>query len=223
MLDDAVLAGGVHRLKHDQDRPAVSGIKSLLQILEALDAILEKIFRLVLREAERFVRTGISDTEAVGLVDPKAFGDVSEVHDEASLAGGHGHNERRNTAAKSGTAASISWRPRSTRMSASSGESFTAQMGERLGTQRLGIMPRAQHLHRHNARRQLDDAPARLDAEFSRVETGLFLELAGTGMQEIDLAADDVVAIGRPAREIDLPGITGVSGHLAEDHGAVRR
>ena len=31
VLDDAVLAGGVHRLQHDQHRPAVAGVKLLLQ------------------------------------------------------------------------------------------------------------------------------------------------------------------------------------------------
>jgi len=45
VLDDAVLAGRVHRLKHDQDRPAVARIEPFLKILEAFDAALEEIFR----------------------------------------------------------------------------------------------------------------------------------------------------------------------------------
>ena len=152
MLDDAVLAGRVHRLKHDQNRPVVSRIKSLLQILETLDAFLEKILRMVLREAERFVRIGVGDTELVGLVDPKAFGDVGEIH-EAEPSRRSRPQRAQEHGGKIGNSGidilAAAQHPDVGELR----QSFAAQMGERLGAQRLGIMPRAQHLHRDNARR----------------------------------------------------------------------
>jgi hypothetical protein len=36
VVDDAVLAGGIHPLEHDEQRPAAVGIEALLQLGEAL-------------------------------------------------------------------------------------------------------------------------------------------------------------------------------------------
>ena len=52
VLDDAVLAGRIHRLEHDQHRPAVLRVEPLLQIGEALDVRLEHLLGLVLVDIE---------------------------------------------------------------------------------------------------------------------------------------------------------------------------
>ena len=39
MLDDAILAGGIHALEHDQHRPSAMGVQALLHVLEPRDAV----------------------------------------------------------------------------------------------------------------------------------------------------------------------------------------
>ncbi len=48
MFDRAVLAGGIHRLEDQEQRPAVLGIEFLLHVTEKLDAFFEESLRLAL-------------------------------------------------------------------------------------------------------------------------------------------------------------------------------
>jgi hypothetical protein len=49
MLDRAVFAGRVHRLKHEQQRPVILCIKPVLQIGEFLDAFLQQYLRFLFK------------------------------------------------------------------------------------------------------------------------------------------------------------------------------
>ena len=76
MLDDAVLAGRVHALQHDQHRPAVLGIEPFLQVAEALDVLGEHRLGVVLVDVETAGVGGIErgEPEPVGIVDAEALG-----------------------------------------------------------------------------------------------------------------------------------------------------
>ena len=56
VLDGAVLAGGVHRLKDQQDAPAVLCVEHALRLAEPLDAAREQFFRLALLLGFELVR-----------------------------------------------------------------------------------------------------------------------------------------------------------------------
>ena len=69
VLDDAVLAGCIHGLEHDEHRPAVLGIEPLLQVGESPHAVGEDrlgIF-LVERKAEVFGGMVISNPKPLGV------------------------------------------------------------------------------------------------------------------------------------------------------------
>src|SRR5512141_514309 len=55
-LDDAVLAGGVDPLQHEEDTPPALGVEARLELLEPRVQALEVFLARVLGEAERFVR-----------------------------------------------------------------------------------------------------------------------------------------------------------------------
>ena len=76
VLDDAVLAGGVHRLQHDQHRPGAAGVKPLLQIGKPRDALGEHRlgFGLVDGEAAAVGGVVVRQLELVRLVDAVAAG-----------------------------------------------------------------------------------------------------------------------------------------------------
>ena len=88
VLDDAVLAGGVHRLQHDQHRPAVFGVKPLLQFGEPLDALGQHGLGIFFVDGQPAALGGIvlGQAEFVRLVDAEAFGDVLEFHDRHPIA-----------------------------------------------------------------------------------------------------------------------------------------
>src|SRR5215469_2207345 len=52
MLDRAVLPGCIHRLEHEQQRPAILGVKQVLLLCEPLGALLEELGRLALSELQ---------------------------------------------------------------------------------------------------------------------------------------------------------------------------
>ena len=82
MLDDAVFAGGIHALEHDQHRPSAMGVQTLLHVSEPRDAIGKDRahFLDVGRKAETFRRIEIGKLELVRLVDPAPFDDLGEFH-----------------------------------------------------------------------------------------------------------------------------------------------
>ena len=82
VLDDAVFAGGVHRLQHDQHRPAVVRVEPLLQFGEAFDAVSQHRLRffLVDRQTAAFGGIVLGQAEIVRLVDTEALGDMVELH-----------------------------------------------------------------------------------------------------------------------------------------------
>src|SRR5262249_28905251 len=82
MLDDAVFAGRVHALEHDQHRPAAMGVEALLHILQARDAVGENRPHPfdVGRETKAFGRIEVGKLELVRLVDPAMFDDLGELH-----------------------------------------------------------------------------------------------------------------------------------------------
>ncbi len=67
VLDGAVLAGRIHRLKHQQQRPAVLGVEHVLLLGEPLGAALEQIRRVVLVEIEAAGVGGIEILQAKAL------------------------------------------------------------------------------------------------------------------------------------------------------------
>src|SRR5262249_45015128 len=52
VLDQAVLAGRIHALEDQQQRPAVLGVELLLHVFELFDAVVEQLLRVVLLEVE---------------------------------------------------------------------------------------------------------------------------------------------------------------------------
>src|SRR5262249_10280312 len=70
-LDRAVLAGGVHRLKHEQQRPTVLGVEHLLLLREPLGASGEELGGLALAqvEATRVSRVVVLQAKTLALRD----------------------------------------------------------------------------------------------------------------------------------------------------------
>ncbi len=94
VLDGAVLAGRVHRLKHEQQRPAVLGVEHVLLFREPLGAAREQLGRLALAqlEAAGISRIEVLQTEALALRDAEridvfldAVEDLSSCHGAAPL------------------------------------------------------------------------------------------------------------------------------------------
>ena len=89
MLDDAVLAGGVHALKHQQHGPLALGIEPLLQLGGAGDAMGQDRLYIpdVGRETERLGGIVIVKLEVLRIIDPALlddlFGDLGDVHRRA--------------------------------------------------------------------------------------------------------------------------------------------
>ena len=82
MLDDAVLAGRVHALQHDQNRPAAIGVKPLLQFLKPRDALFENRLHIldIGRQAEALGRIVIGELEMPRFVDAALFDNFRKVH-----------------------------------------------------------------------------------------------------------------------------------------------
>ena len=71
MRDDAILAGSIHPLQHDQNRPMSISVKTLLQLRETFDVGSEKYLSLVLVEINS---PGIGSVKAH---QPKTFGIIN--------------------------------------------------------------------------------------------------------------------------------------------------
>ena len=86
VFDDAVLAGGVHALKHQQHGPLAMGIEPLLQVNEAGDPLGQDRLHVsdVGRETESLGGIVIVKLEVLRLIDPALlddlFGDLGDVH-----------------------------------------------------------------------------------------------------------------------------------------------
>ena len=68
MLDHAILAGGIHPLQHDQQRPAAVGIEALLQFAEALEVVREHRLGALLVEPAGVRGIERREAETVGIV-----------------------------------------------------------------------------------------------------------------------------------------------------------
>ena len=202
VLDQAVLAGGVHRLQHDQHRPAVCGVEPLLQIGQPLDALGEHGLGLALVDGEAVAlgRIVLGQPKLVRPVDAKAFGDAVELHGVSSTS---------SPPAK-----------RCARKARDEARHRRVEVGRRrarCGYRRVPAASRGQDdraCARARSRRprlarstlicaisapSTDRGPSRLRAEFGGVEPGLLLELAPHAEIEIDFAVHDVVRVGRAA------------------------
>src|SRR5262249_54396951 len=75
VLDGAILAGRVHRLKYEQQRPAVLGVEHVLLLCEPFAAALQEVDRLafVQLQATRVARIEILQSKAL------AFGDAERI------------------------------------------------------------------------------------------------------------------------------------------------
>src|ERR1700688_5023937 len=82
MLDDTVLAGGVHALEHDQHRPFAVGEQALLHFGELGDTVVEDSPYVldIGREAEGLGRIESGELEMIRSVDPALLDDLSEIH-----------------------------------------------------------------------------------------------------------------------------------------------
>ncbi len=58
MLDGAILAGGIHRLKDDQHGVTIGRVEQILQVAQLLDLIAQQRFALVLGPIEWFDARG---------------------------------------------------------------------------------------------------------------------------------------------------------------------
>jgi hypothetical protein len=90
VLDRAVLAGGVHPLEDQQERPPVLGVELLLQVPEDLDVPREALACAALRgEASGLPGVDRRQAETPAVVDPEGSEEVAEVtHRGTSLARG---------------------------------------------------------------------------------------------------------------------------------------
>ena len=82
MLDDAVLARGIHALQHDQHRPLALGVQHLLPLGEPREALGEHRLHAVFVDgkAEILSRIVIGEPEAFRLVDPATLDDFWQLH-----------------------------------------------------------------------------------------------------------------------------------------------
>jgi hypothetical protein len=74
MLDGTVLPRRIHRLEKAEDRPAVLGVKHVLQVGESLHPLLQQRRRLLLAEVEpgRVAAVPVLEVEALALLHPVA-------------------------------------------------------------------------------------------------------------------------------------------------------
>ena len=82
VFDDAVLAGGIHALEHQQHRPLAVGEQPLLPIGKLGDAFGEDRPHLldIGRETESLGRVVIGELEMCRPVDPALLDDLGEIH-----------------------------------------------------------------------------------------------------------------------------------------------
>ena len=82
VLDDAVLAGGIHALQHHEHGPAAVRVKPLLHVGEPADAVGEDRLHLIDigREAECLRGIVIGEPEMPRLVDPAGFENFCKLH-----------------------------------------------------------------------------------------------------------------------------------------------
>ena len=86
MLDRAVLAGGIHRLEDEQQRPAVLGVEHVLLFREPLGAARKQLGRLALAqlEAARIPGIEVLQTEALALGDTEGINVLLEAIEDLS-------------------------------------------------------------------------------------------------------------------------------------------
>ena len=126
VLDDAILAGGIHRLKNNQHGPLVLGIEPFLQAGEprAPSASIALASSLSTVKPAALGGIAVRQAEFVWLVDAEAFGDGVELHASHATLAAHviaGEALRQERRHESGIAGSKSAGPRTMRISASSG------------------------------------------------------------------------------------------------------
>ena len=82
VLDDAVLAGGVHALQHDEHGPPPVRVEPLLHFLEPADAAGENLLHLIDfgGETEGLRGVVIGEPETRRLVDTAGFENLAKVH-----------------------------------------------------------------------------------------------------------------------------------------------
>src|SRR5215813_14198196 len=87
VLDDAVFAGRIHALEHDQHRPLAVGVKPLLKFTEAAHAFGKNRSHVldVSREAKSFGGVVVGKLELRRFVDPTVLDDLAELHLAAEL------------------------------------------------------------------------------------------------------------------------------------------
>src|SRR5215472_9738534 len=82
VLDDAVLAGGIHPLEHDQHRPVGMSVETLLHGFEPRNSVGENCADLldVGRKPKTLRRIEVGKLELFRLVDPAMLDDLGELH-----------------------------------------------------------------------------------------------------------------------------------------------
>lgn len=82
VFDCRILAGRVHALKDDEERPTIFGIEFLLQLGQTSDSLCqERLGRvLVNREAKGVGGVTAAQMKAVRFVDPTFFDDLAKFH-----------------------------------------------------------------------------------------------------------------------------------------------
>src|SRR4051812_12839831 len=86
MLDDAILAGGIHSLQHDQQRPAAVAIEALLQLAETLEVVREHRLGALLVEPAGVRGIERGELETVRIVDAQPLEKFRRGHGASSEA-----------------------------------------------------------------------------------------------------------------------------------------
>ena len=213
-LDRAVLAGRVHALKDQQQRPAILGVQLLLKIAQPLAVAIENFFGLVLVETALLIGLVRFQMELARSVE-------AERRDKGLQIGG-GEDGFDFLLMKNGCpfrqscsfATSIKAVTKRGMADVRSRRSAHQMDGGKFGLMlpgEIGLDPGAQRFARAIDIQYPDhrDAPLRVTTQsqcgagpiIGRCQTGLFLDFAGHAAGDIDRAIADIVEIGRARRE----------------------
>ena len=81
VFDNAVLAGGVHGLEDEEQRPFVVGVEAVLELCEDFDTFCEGFLGaglILVAVFERVAGIDVLETELFAVVHPERFGDLAD-------------------------------------------------------------------------------------------------------------------------------------------------
>src|SRR5579871_37205 len=86
VFDRAVLAGRIHRLKNEEHRPPILGIKLVLEFCHARDAVGEGLLGMILRMPMAGIgRIEVLELEMLSVINAEGIGEFLGLHSFSSL------------------------------------------------------------------------------------------------------------------------------------------